>query len=54
MYFKHVARLYDSIYVRLPCEPGKMAVCLHQTILKQITESCNVQMHMQSTVCVYI
>ena len=49
MYFNHV-RLYDSIYVRLPCEPGNKAVCLRQAISKQVMQSRNVQTHMQSTV----
>ena len=38
MYFNHVGTLYDSLYVRLPCESGKKAVSLCQAISKQVTQ----------------
>ena len=50
MDLNHFARLYDSIYVKLPCESSEKAVCLRQAIVKLVTQARNVQTHVQSTV----
>ena len=42
--------VYDLIYIKQLCEPVKMALCLKDYIMRQITQICNAQMHLQSTV----
>ena len=48
--FNHVTRLYDLIFINLPCEPGKKGACPYDWITQQITQCTHVQTHMQSTV----
>ena len=50
VYFNHVTRLYDFIYIKLPCEPTRKAACPEDWITQQITEYANVQTQTQSTV----
>ena len=49
-----VTRFYDSIYVGLPCEPGRKAVCLRECDYEAGHTIPNVQTHMQSTVHKYV
>ena len=48
--FNHVSRLYDLIFIKLPCEPGRKGACPDDWITQQITQCTHVQTHMQSTV----
>ena len=49
MYFN---TLYDSIYIRLPCEPIKKAACLREGDYAVGHAIVHVQMHMQLTVSI--
>ena len=53
MCFNNVTRLYDSIYLRLPCEPGKKAACLREGDYEAGHAITHVQTHVQSTVRVW-
>ena len=48
--FNHVSRLYNLIFIKLPCEPGRKGACPDDWITQQITQCTHVQTHMQSTV----
>ena len=48
--FNHISRLYDLIFIKLPCEPGRKGACPDDWITQQITQCTHVQTHTQSVV----
>ena len=52
--FRNVTRLYDSIYIRLPCKPGKKLGVLREGGYAAGHTIARVQTHVQSTVIAHL
>ena len=51
MHFNNITRLYDSMYARLPCKPGKKAACLREGDYEAGHAITHVQTHVWNAVC---